>query len=121
MRCLKTSDLQSLLTIQKRRCLNQASVAKDGLTLADRNPKIRDTMVMRSILLLSLIAPLAATAQPLETKPKDPSFEKFNPMKAPENKGLFLKRGDRLAICGDSITEQKMYSRIIEDYLTMCV
>jgi len=26
-----------------------------------------------------------------------------------------------LAICGDSITEQKMYSRIMEDYLTMCV
>jgi hypothetical protein len=32
-----------------------------------------------------------------------------------------LRQGDRLAICGDSITEQKMYSRIIEDYLTMCV
>jgi len=40
---------------------------------------------------------------------------------APEPTGLLLKRGDRLAICGDSITEQKMYSRIIEDYLTMCV
>src|SRR5881394_2466247 len=35
--------------------------------------------------------------------------------------GLMLKRGDRLAICGDSITEQKMYSRIMEDYLTVCV
>jgi lysophospholipase L1-like esterase len=34
---------------------------------------------------------------------------------------LVLKPGDRLAICGDSITEQKMYSRLIEDYLTMCV
>ncbi|HEV2454706.1 MAG TPA: SGNH/GDSL hydrolase family protein, partial [Verrucomicrobiae bacterium] len=33
---------------------------------------------------------------------------------------MILKKGDRLAICGDSITEQKMYSRIIEDYLTMC-
>ncbi len=32
-----------------------------------------------------------------------------------------LKKDDRLAICGDSITEQKMYSRIMEDYLTMCV
>jgi len=31
------------------------------------------------------------------------------------------RRGDRLAICGDSITEQKQYSRIMEDYLTMCV
>ena len=31
-----------------------------------------------------------------------------------------LKRGDRVAICGDSITEQKMYSRILETYLTVC-
>jgi lysophospholipase L1-like esterase len=31
-----------------------------------------------------------------------------------------LKRGDRLAICGDSITEQKIYSRLMEDYLTAC-
>ena len=34
---------------------------------------------------------------------------------------LLLQEGDRLAICGDSITEQKMYSRIIETYLTVCV
>ena len=32
-----------------------------------------------------------------------------------------MKKGDKLAICGDSITEQKMYSRIMEDYLTVCV
>jgi len=31
-----------------------------------------------------------------------------------------LKPGDRMAICGDSITEQKNYSVIIEDYLLMC-
>jgi len=31
-----------------------------------------------------------------------------------------LKTGDRLAITGDSITEQKMYSRYMEDYLAMC-
>ncbi len=31
-----------------------------------------------------------------------------------------LKTGDRLAIIGDSITEQKQYSRFIEDYLTVC-
>jgi hypothetical protein len=49
------------------------------------------------------------------------SLEKFKPVPAPKNSGLFLKHGDRLAICGDSITEQKMYSRIMEDYLTMCV
>jgi hypothetical protein len=32
-----------------------------------------------------------------------------------------IQPGDRLAIIGDSITEQKMYSRIIETYLTLCV
>lgn len=31
-----------------------------------------------------------------------------------------LQPGDVVAICGDSITEQKYYSRFIEDYLLMC-
>ena len=31
-----------------------------------------------------------------------------------------LKENDFLAICGDSITEQKLYSVYIEDYLLMC-
>lgn len=31
-----------------------------------------------------------------------------------------LKDGDNVAICGDSITEQKLYSIFIEDYLVMC-
>jgi len=31
-----------------------------------------------------------------------------------------LKKGARLAVVGDSITEQKQYSRFIEDYLTAC-
>jgi lysophospholipase L1-like esterase len=57
----------------------------------------------------------------LESKPADPFFEKLQPVAAPKPGRLILKKGDRLAICGDSITEQKMYSRIIEDYLTMCV
>jgi hypothetical protein len=48
-------------------------------------------------------------------------LEKFHPLKAPEPTELMLRPGDELAICGDSITEQRMYSRIIEDYLTMCV
>jgi lysophospholipase L1-like esterase len=50
-----------------------------------------------------------------------PGLEKFKPLPAPKTSVLILKEGDRLAICGDSITEQKMYSRIMEDYLTMCV
>jgi lysophospholipase L1-like esterase len=45
----------------------------------------------------------------------------LKPEKAPEPPGLLLKQGDRLAICGDSITEQKMYSRIMETYLTVAV
>jgi lysophospholipase L1-like esterase len=32
-----------------------------------------------------------------------------------------LNKGDRVAIVGDSITEQKQYSRFIEMYLTVCV
>jgi lysophospholipase L1-like esterase len=31
-----------------------------------------------------------------------------------------LREGDSLAICGDSITEQRMYSVLLEDYLLMC-
>jgi len=34
---------------------------------------------------------------------------------------LKLKVGDRVVIAGDSITEQKCYSRYIEDYITICV
>ena len=56
-----------------------------------------------------------------EVKPDDEAFRLFNPRKAPQPGPLLLQAGDRLAICGDSITEQKMYSRIIETYLTACV
>src|SRR5438094_822737 len=31
-----------------------------------------------------------------------------------------IKTNDVLAICGDSITEQKQYSVFVEDYLLMC-
>lgn len=60
-------------------------------------------------------------AAPLEEKPAGAYFSKFHPLKAPEPSGLLLRKGDRLAICGDSITEQKMYSRIMETYLTVCM
>lgn len=56
----------------------------------------------------------------LETKPAAAYFANFNPIKSPPVDGPLLKPGDRLAICGDSITEQRMYSRIIETYLTAC-
>jgi lysophospholipase L1-like esterase len=56
-----------------------------------------------------------------ETKPDHEAFRVFNPRKAPAPGPLLLREGDRLAICGDSITEQRMYSRMIETYLTVCV
>ncbi|MCR9209619.1 MAG: SGNH/GDSL hydrolase family protein, partial [bacterium] len=56
-----------------------------------------------------------------EPKPDDPEFGKFFPAKAPEVGPLLLTKGDRLVIIGDSITEQKMYSRMIETYLTACM
>ena len=65
--------------------------------------------------------PAESQLSPLESKPATAYFEKFQPIKVPIYSGSFLKKGDRLAICGDSITEQRKYSRIIEDYLTMCV
>jgi lysophospholipase L1-like esterase len=66
-----------------------------------------------------LVAPL--WAQSWEALPSDPYFSTYKPTKAPATEQLLLRPGDRLAICGDSITEQKMYSRIIETYLTVCV
>lgn len=56
-----------------------------------------------------------------ETKPDAPELAGYFPALAPKSFDLILKEGDRLAIVGDSITEQKMYSRIIENYLTACV
>lgn len=74
------------------------------------------------LLALALAAALNASAQTYEVKPPGAEFEKFNPLLAPPvSTTLLLQKGDRLAICGDSITEQKMYSRIIETYLTVCV
>lgn len=70
---------------------------------------------------LLLNSPYAVRAADYETKPADPYYLKFNPCKAPAPGPLILKQGDRLAIIGDSITEQKMYSRLIETYLTVCV
>ena len=54
------------------------------------------------------------------TLPSNPYFKPFRLTRAPYPQAVQLREGDRLAICGDSITEQKMYSRIIETYLTVC-
>ncbi len=56
-----------------------------------------------------------------EAVPAGEAFRKLNPRKAPQPGPLLLQRGDRLAIVGDSITEQRMYSRLIETYLTACM
>jgi hypothetical protein len=64
---------------------------------------------------------LAQEPEEFEPLPSDPYFAPFKPLKAPVTRSLLLKKGDRLAICGDSITEQKLYSRIMETYLTVCV
>jgi lysophospholipase L1-like esterase len=77
-------------------------------------------MRLKALVLLSLAIGLTAGAATYETKPNDPFFDKYHPLKAPAPAGLALKPGDRLAICGDSITQQRRYSRIIETYLTVC-
>lgn len=73
------------------------------------------------VCLLAAFTGSSFAAEPLEPKPSSPFFARFSPTKAPEVRGSMLKQGDRLAICGDSITEQRMYSRIMETYLTVCV
>ena len=75
--------------------------------------------LLPTFFLLSTIAGLSARdALP---RPQDPYFQPYEALKPNETPGLYLKEGDRLAICGDSITEQKMYSRLMETYLTACV
>ncbi|MEY2411357.1 MAG: hypothetical protein QOF48_4027 [Verrucomicrobiota bacterium] len=78
---------------------------------------------MKRLILLALGALLInsfVVAQELESIPDDPYLAKFKPRLAPRPTRLLLQKGDRLAICGDSITEQKMYSRYMETYLTVC-
>src|SRR5688572_4286375 len=79
--------------------------------------------IMKSKLpfVLSLFVCLSLFSSPLSAKTNDSPFADFHPLLAPKSNGLILKEGDRLAICGDSITEQKMYSRIMETYLTVAL
>lgn len=91
--------------------------------------RILASLVLGLLVSETLLAQLPATVprQPTlgpyqyEIKPDHEAFRAFNPRKAPSPGAMLLREGDRLAICGDSITEQKMYSRIIETYLTVCV
>ena len=69
--------------------------------------------------LLPLVLVLPLTARELPPLPADLSVYVLT--EATEPTGLQLKKGDRLAICGDSITEQKQYSVLLETYLTACL
>jgi lysophospholipase L1-like esterase len=75
----------------------------------------------RLLLLGFSLVCLSGQAQPLVLLPDAPYFEPYKAHIAPQPGPLLLNEGDRLAICGDSITEQKMYSRIMETYLTVCM
>jgi len=78
-------------------------------------------LMLKKIVSLGILT-LALTASAADdTNATAALLSGFVPAQAPEPSGLVLRHGDRLAICGDSITEQKRYSRIIEDYVTMCV
>jgi len=69
----------------------------------------------------SLTAAGVAFGAATENTAADPAVAIFSPLPAPKAGPMLLHVGDRLAICGDSITEQRMYSRLIEDYLTACL
>src|SRR6202167_2320903 len=72
--------------------------------------------------LISLTLCFGALAESSEITPNnDPYFSSLLLLKAPKPDAPVLQPGDRLAICGDSITEQRMYSRIIETYLTVAL
>ena len=75
--------------------------------------------MIRPFLLLSLLCALPLVAREAPALPAELSAYVLDP--APATKELLLKKGDRLAICGDSITEQKQYSLILETYLTACL
>ncbi len=75
-------------------------------------------MFCRASFIIALSAlPLNARESP--SLPAELSAYVLDP--APETNGLLLKKGDRLSICGDSITEQKRYSVLLETYMTACL
>ncbi len=78
---------------------------------------------MRMIPFRFLCLPLLALALPSSARDLPPlpaDLSDYKLAEAPETAGMLLKKGDRLAICGDSITEQKQYSLLLETYLTAC-
>jgi lysophospholipase L1-like esterase len=87
--------------------------------------KIRN-LNQTSLGILLALAACSNTSKETKVAPSPPpafvvpsQFSQFHPKPAPVPNGPLLQKADRLAICGDSITEQKMYSRIMETYLTV--
>ena len=74
---------------------------------------------MHRLLLLALVPSLLLAREPSKL-PADSHFNIYQLVPAPEAAPLMLEKGARLAICGDSITEQKRYSLVIEAYLIAC-
>ena len=70
---------------------------------------------------LIFLLPLSLLLDARETPAWPAELEIYDLHPAPVPKGPALEKGDKLAICGDSITEQRMYSLIIETYLTACL
>ena len=75
--------------------------------------------MIRPIWFLSLAITSHLAARELPALP--PELSAYELVPAPEAPQPLLKKGDRLAICGDSITEQKQYSVLLETYLTACL
>lgn len=98
----------------------QVTVENDGFTRFTPAPGGRDRFLIVSDAQALRVkeALVQLTSEPPHSSAAP--VERMEPLKAPEASGLFLKSGDRLAIIGDSITEQKRYSRLMEDYLTVC-
>ncbi len=70
----------------------------------------RRTLLLLLALAIDSSTPFSASAQTATTTTAPATTQST----------LLLKENDLLAICGDSITEQKLYSVYIEDYLLMC-
>jgi len=73
-----------------------------------------------ALLSLSLCGPAPAEST-IAVPTNDAYFAGLLLPKAPQPKHPVLRANDRLAICGDSITEQRRYSRIMETYLTVAL
>ena len=74
--------------------------------------------MIRKALLLLFSTSLVSFGKVTPPLPAELADYKLTP--APEA-AVGLQKGDRLAICGDSITEQKQYSVLMETYLTACL